>query len=301
MHDKFLAYFDEVARQGSIRKAAAVLNVSSSSVNRKIISTEERMGVRLFDRHADGVELTAAGSVVLEHCRKTIFDYERIVHALEDIREMRAGHIGIATLDSVALSVLPEILDQFTLGYPDISYTIQTAQPDEVMRAVADGDAGIGITFCNELHPGVRTYTEKSTPIGAIMTTNHPLAERDSIDFCDLAPFRLIRSYDALAQKSLVNEAMADLKVPLPTGYFTNSLPFARSMILRGHGIGLYSKIGFLDEIHAERLRYVPVLSTYLKDLRIGILIPTRSNQTPIENLLCRFLSKSLRSLRLDS
>jgi DNA-binding transcriptional LysR family regulator len=43
MHSVFLRYLDEVARQGSIRKAASVLNVSSTSVNRKIINIEDRL------------------------------------------------------------------------------------------------------------------------------------------------------------------------------------------------------------------------------------------------------------------
>lgn len=301
MHSKFLTYFDEVARQGSIRRAAAVLNVSSSSVNRKIIDIEERLGVRLFDRHAEGVELTPAGAVVLEHCRKTIFDYENILHLVADIREMRAGHIDIASLDSVALSLLPDVLDQFAKNYPDITYTIRTTQPDEIMRAVAEGDAGIGISFCNDLHPGVRIHTEKSAPIGAILNKNHPLAERDALDIADLTPFPLIRSYDALAERSLVNLALANNKIPLMTACFTNSLPLARSMILSGHGIGLYSKIGFFSEIEAERLRYISLKSRFLKDLKVGILIPSRSHQTPIESALCRILSKHLRRLRLDS
>ncbi|WP_420333662.1 LysR family transcriptional regulator [Roseibium sp.] len=301
MHSKFLNYFDEVARQGSIRRAAAVLHVSSSSVNRKILDIEDRLGVKLFDRHAEGVELTAAGAVVLEHCRKTIFDYEKILHLVADIRELRAGHIDIASLDSVALSLLPTAIDQFAREYPDITYSIQTAQPDDIVRAVAEGDAGIGISFCNDLHPGVRVRTEKSAPIGAILTENHPLAERDALDIEDLTPFPLIRSYDALAERSLVNLALADNKIPLKTACFTNSLPLARSMIMSGRGIGLYSKIGFLEEIEAGKLRYISLKSSFLKDLRIGLLIPSRSNQTPVENSLCRILSKSLRQLRLDS
>jgi DNA-binding transcriptional LysR family regulator len=301
MHSKFLNYFDEVARQGSIRRAASVLHVSSSSVNRKILDIEQQLGVRLFDRHAEGVELTAAGAVVLEHCRKTIFDYDKILHLVADIREMRAGHIDIASLDSVALSLLPSVIDQFAREYPDITYTIRTAQPDEIVRAVAEGDAGIGISFCNDLHPGVRLRTEKSAPIGAILNKNHPLAERDALDIEDLVPFSLIRSYDALTERSLVNLALADNKIPLKTACFTNSLPLAKSMILSGHGVGLYSKIGFLNEIEAGKLRYISLKSSFLKDLKIGILIPGRSNQTPIENSLCRILSKSLRLLRLDS
>ena len=91
MHDKFLTYLDEVARHGSIRKAAVILNVASSSVNRKIISIEESLGTRLFDRHADGVELTEAGAILLEHCRKTMFDYQKILTQIDDISELRSG------------------------------------------------------------------------------------------------------------------------------------------------------------------------------------------------------------------
>ena len=301
MHDRFLTYFDEVARQGSIRKAAAVLNVSSTSVNRKIIGIEQRLGVRLFDRHADGVELTDAGAVVLEHCRKTIFDYQKILTQVEDIREVRAGHIHIATLDSVANSLLPEVIDQFAQTYPDITYTIQTALPDEVIQSVADGEASIGISFCNDLLPGVRIHSEKSTPIGAIMRPDHPLAERDALEISDLEPFHLVRSFDGRAKNSLVNEALSEANAHPDNQMFTNSLPLARALIMRKHGIGFYSKIGFIEDIDQGRLRYITVLSPVLSDLKMGILISSRVNQTPAYHLFCRSLSKSLKAMRLDS
>lgn len=301
MHDKFLTYFDEIARQGSIRKAAAVLNMSSSSLNRKIISTENRLNVRLFDRHADGVELTAAGAVVLEHCRNTLMDYQRILGAVNDIRDLRTGHIDIATLDSVALKVLPEALAQFSSEHPQITYTIQTAQPDEIMQMVADGDVDIGMSFSNDLHPNVRSQAEKSTPIGALMTPGHPLAERDVIEMKELCSYQMIRSYDAFSHRSIVNDAISDLGTNLPTLIFTNSLPAAKSMIAARNCIGLYSKIGFLDEIEAEEMRYVPVGSPVLKELRIGVLISSRSALPPVQHGLSRRLARALRGLRLDS
>lgn len=301
MHDKFLTYFDEVARQGSIRKAAAVLNMSSSSLNRKIISTETKLGIRLFDRNAEGVELTMAGSVVLEHCRSTLFDYQRLLNMVADIRDMRTGHIEIATLDSVALTVLPDTLAKFGDTYPEITYTIRTMQPQDLMQAVADGAVDIGISFSNDLHPDVRCQAEKSTPIGALMTPSHPLAARDILQFQDLVPFPTIRSYDSLTHRSIVNEAANSMGVPLSTQLFSNSLPLAKDMILRGKGVGIYSKIGFIDEIDAGRLRYRAIASPALQTLRIGVLISTKSGLTPIQHLLCRAVAKSLISLRLDS
>lgn len=301
MHDKFLTYFDEVARHGSIRKAAAHLNVSSSSVNRKIISIEERLGIKLFDRHADGVEVTSAGAVVLEHCRKTIFDYQKILTTVEDIRELRAGHINIAVLDSVAISILPEALEKFSTAYPEISFVVQTAQPSEVMQGVAEGDFDIGISFCNDLLPGVRVHTEKSTPIGAIMRPDHPLAERDTLEISDLSNFHLIRSYDGVSERSLWSEAMENTGVTISTQANTNSLPLARALLKRSQSIGIYTKIGFLEEIDMGLLHYIALQSPILSGLRIGILISSRTGLSPTNHLLCRSLSKALRALRLDS
>lgn len=301
MHDKFLNYLDETARQGSIRKAAAVLNLSSSSLNRKIISVENKLGIRLFDRHADGVSITEAGAVVLEHCRNTLFDYQRIINLVDDIRDMRTGHIEIATLDSIALSVLPEVLDAFKSSYPEVGYTIHTAEPHDVMQAVADGAADIGLSFSNDLHPDVRCQAEKATPIGAIMANDHPLAERDFLEVSDLKPYQLIRSYDSQSHRSFVNEAVTGLGLQLSTQMSTNSLPLAKSMILKGHGIGVYSKIGFVEEIEEGRLRYVALNSPILRDLRMGVLISSRTGLMPVRHLLARALAKSLRSLRLDS
>jgi DNA-binding transcriptional LysR family regulator len=107
MHEPFLRYLDEVARQGSIRKAASLLNVSSTSVNRNIINTEQKLGVRLLDRTPEGVELTAAGKIVLEHCRKTLYDFVTMQSMIDDIRDLRTGHLSIHTIDSITFGVLP--------------------------------------------------------------------------------------------------------------------------------------------------------------------------------------------------
>ena len=64
LHSTLLAQIDEVARRGSIRAAADVLNVSASSINRRIIQLEEEIGTPLFIRHSGGMKVTAAGEVV---------------------------------------------------------------------------------------------------------------------------------------------------------------------------------------------------------------------------------------------
>lgn len=169
------------------------------------------------------------------------------------------------------------------------------------MLSVADGDVNIGISFCNDLLPGVRIHSEKATPIGAILRPDHPLAERDVLQIEDLVAFQVLRSYDGQGAHSLLNDEMSDIQAELPLQLVTNSLPLARSLILKNRGIGIYSKLGFLDEIEQGKLRYITILSPVLKSLKMGLLTSSRSNPSPATHLMCRSLSKTLKALKLDS
>lgn len=300
MHATFLRYFDEVARQGSIRKAALVLNVTSTSVNRNILSVEERLGLSLFTRTPQGVELTAVGGILLEHCRKTLLDYDRAKMLIDDVRDLRTGHINLHTVDSAALGVLPRAIREFSETFPDISISVCTAQPDEVVQAVVSGAAEIGISFSFESHPGVRVLSEKSAPFGIIIRPDHPLAERSSVVIDDLAGYRLVRTIDARGRNSIIDQAITTLASPLSTHFFTNMLFLAKQMILGGQGIGLYTKLGFYDEIERDELRFVPLVQETLTNVRIGTFVSASQGIDPAKRLLCRSIERAMAPLRLD-
>jgi len=301
MHSIFLKYFDEVARQRSIRKAALVLNVSSTSVNRKILSVEEQLGVSLFDRSPEGVGLTPVGGILLEHCRKVLHDYERTRILIDDMRDLRTGHITVYTIDSIALGGLPRAIDAFSSVYPDISISVTTAQPEDVVEAVANGTAEIGIAFTFAPHPDVRVLSEKSAPFGALVRPDHPLAGRASVTVEDLAGYRLVRTIDARGRNSIIDQAMSTLATPLSTHVFTNTLILAKDMILSNHGIGLYTKIGFYDEVERGALNFVPLIQETLGNVRVGVMVSAALGIDPAKRLLCDALGREMAKMRLDS
>jgi DNA-binding transcriptional LysR family regulator len=169
------------------------------------------------------------------------------------------------------------------------------------MMSVADGVVNIGISFCNQLLPGVRIHSEKATPIGAILRTDHPMAERDALNLKDLAAFQIVRSLDNRGQHDLIKEAISNAQCELPLQLITNSLPLARNLVLNNQGVGLYSKIGFLEEVEQGLLQYITILSPALKNRKMGILTSSRSHPNPATNLMCRALSKALKAMKLDS
>src|SRR6185369_1115218 len=77
LHGRLLNYIDEVARTGSIRKAADRLNVAASAISRQILALETQLGTPIFQRLPRKLILTAAGEVLIGHVRQTLKELSR--------------------------------------------------------------------------------------------------------------------------------------------------------------------------------------------------------------------------------
>src|SRR6478752_1939386 len=95
LHTKKLQYIDEIARSGSILKAASRLNVASSAINRHILALEEEIGAPLFERLPRGLRLTAAGELCIEHIREVLKNYERLEGRIRGLKMPQAGKVSM--------------------------------------------------------------------------------------------------------------------------------------------------------------------------------------------------------------
>ena len=109
LHGRMLRYLDVVARVGSIRKAATVLNVASSAINRQIIALEEELGEPLFERMPRRLRLTATGEVLIEHVRATLKAHTHTLERIEAMRGLHRGTITLATSFGLAAGPMAQI------------------------------------------------------------------------------------------------------------------------------------------------------------------------------------------------
>jgi len=109
-----------VAEWGSMAKAAEHLAISHPVVSKTISDLEHTVGVRLFDRNSQGVELTTYGRALLK-CGVTVFDEMRQgLKQIEFLADPESGELAIGCSDITMASLLPEIAERFSLQHPGI-------------------------------------------------------------------------------------------------------------------------------------------------------------------------------------
>jgi DNA-binding transcriptional LysR family regulator len=109
-----------VAERGSMAKAAAHLAISHPVVSKAISDLERTVGVRLFDRNSQGVELTSYGRALLE-CGVTVFDEMRQgLKRIEFLADPLSGELRIGCPEITMAGLMPAIVERFSRQYPGI-------------------------------------------------------------------------------------------------------------------------------------------------------------------------------------
>src|ERR1044072_5164399 len=109
-----------VAEQGSMAKASAHLSISHPVISKTISDLHRTLGVRLFDRNAQGVELTDYDRVQLK-CGTTVFDEMRLgLNQIESLTDPSAGELRIGCPEFTMAGFLPPIVEQFLARYPRV-------------------------------------------------------------------------------------------------------------------------------------------------------------------------------------
>ncbi len=112
--------FLAVADNGSLSGAARQLMVTHSTVFRRINAMEDRLETPLFDRLPSGYQLTLAGEEVLEHARRMETESETIMEKLSSGDLTLSGTIRVATMEGLAMVLLPPFIRRFRELHPEI-------------------------------------------------------------------------------------------------------------------------------------------------------------------------------------
>src|SRR3954447_881918 len=140
MELRHLRYFIAVAEEGSFLTAAQRrLNTSQPSLSRQIRDLETEIGVKLLERQARGVALTAAGRVFLDHARLALLQVDAATDGARRVAQPERPVLAMGFLVGLEVMWLPHLLRIIRQEAPEIEITLCSMSSPELALALMRG------------------------------------------------------------------------------------------------------------------------------------------------------------------
>jgi DNA-binding transcriptional LysR family regulator len=237
LHARILTYLDEVARLGSIRKAASRLNVAASAINRQILALEEQLGTPIFERMPRRLRLTATGELIIAHVRETLKSSQRVTAQIEALRGLKRGEVTIATMNGLAAGPLPGFVAKVLAAHPRVHIRIKVLPLDQIPNAVMTGEADIALGYNVPSSPGLRVIASHDLHLGAVVAPNHPLAAKRAPWLADCLEFPLVVADHSMTIRPVLELAFTRAGLPLHPTVETNSIEFMSQIVRSGQAV----------------------------------------------------------------
>jgi DNA-binding transcriptional LysR family regulator len=144
-----LRAFLAIVRTGSLGLAAETLHVTQPALSRIIRRLETQLGVPLFERRTTGMELTSFGHALLPHATFLSEEASLAIEQINSLRGLGQGTIRVGAVGSVAISVLPSVLDRVLTQWPKLH--VQIVEAVEDLLTVQLTNNAIDVAICGPI------------------------------------------------------------------------------------------------------------------------------------------------------
>jgi DNA-binding transcriptional LysR family regulator len=247
-----LRYFVSVADTESIARAAERLHISQSPLSRQILALESRLGLALFARSKQRLQLTSAGRAFLVDARELLSRAARVEQRALDAAQGGSGPLVVGFVEGAVHSgVLQRSLQALRKSAPDARIELRGLRSTEQLAALQAGDIDVGFAYL-------------PAPTGSGLTSVKLLDE----------PFMLaLPSRHALAKKKV---KASDLD-----GQGFIALPASLHPVARQAFADACAQAGFTPDIRAEAADPIVALGLVQAGIGLAVLQASLAPQAP--------------------
>jgi LysR family nitrogen assimilation transcriptional regulator len=268
-----LRNFTQVARAGSVSRAAAELRLAQPALSRQIKKLEQELGVALFTRHGRGVRLSAAGSLLLERAEAIAQLVHETGEEIKDNRSPARGRFTLGLPPAAGRLLISPFAAQFQKNWPQTTLHMREGVASSLLEWLIDKRLDLAL-----MHnpPHLETLqisdllTERMLVVGSAQgdkKANHPASFR----IRDLGGLPLILPNLAHTNRRLVEHAALEHGVRLRIKIEADSVAFAKAMVENGLGYTILTYAAVQDELARGTLMAYPIVRPTLST-RVSIV-----------------------------
>ncbi|UZJ61770.1 LysR family transcriptional regulator [Pseudomonas sp. KU26590] len=289
----------EVVNHRSIRRAAEVLHVSASAIDRQILKVEQELGVPLFERLPSGLRLTAAGELLLSNTRHWQKDYVRTREQIDEMQGLRRGHVEIGLIDALSEGIVVQAVSVLMKQYPGLTFGMKVADNQKVAQMIASAEVDFGFVLDAESNAELAVSASTEIKMGIAMPITHPLAGKKNIRLSETQHETVIFPAEPLVVHKHVRALHSLLHLDVRQRVACNDLRMMRSLIRQGVGIGMLSWLDVASEVAEGTIAFVPLTGIHVSHPVLSICVAPHRQLSKAALLALGDLTERIKSLAM--
>jgi DNA-binding transcriptional LysR family regulator len=283
-----LEAFVEVARRGSVSRAADALYATQPTLTARLKGLEQELDAKLFVRSQRGMRLSDAGRAFLPYAERTLDSVSSGRRLLAELARGESGQIAVGAAPAVSTYVLPRILTRFRRTHPKVSLAVRTGHSEEVLELVLREQVQIGLGRSLR-HPQVEAIPLYEDELVLVVDPKHPFAEQAAIGPDELLEVQLILFDRTSSYRRLTSEFFEGVGA-VPRGVMElDNIDAAKKMVEQGLGVALLPHTAVAGELDSGSLKAVTLVDAHSPKQRIVIF--RRNDAGPPSGALQAFLN----------
>ena len=235
----------------NITAAAARLYTSQPGISKQLRQLEQEVGVQIFSRKGKAlVGVTPAGTTIVNYARKIMRDVDNIRSIGQDLMAEQEGTLSIATTNTQARYVLPDVISEFHKLYPNVNLELHHGTSEQIADLVAEGRVDFAIaTDSQTLFPDLNLLPCFHWDRIVLTQKDHALATSETdLSLADLAEHPLITYVFSSNRESSFMRAFADQDLQPNVVFTARDADVIKTYVRMGMGVGVLAPMAILCE-----------------------------------------------------
>ncbi|SDW60023.1 LysR family transcriptional regulator [Paenibacillus sp. CF384] len=260
MEFRQLQYVIQIAKEKNFSRAAEKLHIAQPSLSQQLSKLEKEIGVLLFRRTTNSVELTHAGAVFVDKAQNILDNIEQLKQELDDLAHMRKGKLVVGSLSITGSHVLPTVLPIFNKRYPEIEVVLVEDTPSKLEQLTASGQTDLSLLALPLFEPSLEWVPIIEEEIVLAVPPDHPLAKMNDpihIENLSAEPFIVLKKGQGFRQNvmELCEQAGFEPRIV----FESTNIETIQSLVAAGMGITFVPKMLIRDRVDERTPVYLPL------------------------------------------
>lgn len=233
-----LRTFVTVARHRHLTKAAQVLHLTQPAVSGHIKALEERLNLRLFERSASGVALTAAGEALLPRAEAILSAVAALRNAAVELQGHLTGKATVGTILDPHFIRLGEFVNALRQRHPSLDIELRQGISPWVMDGVSEGTLDAAFFMGDKVRPNVRA-NELARLAYRVVAPPGWKAKIEHAEWPDLADLPWVRGLSNSPHMHMICEALGRYGLTPRKAVEADQESTISRLVATGVGLGL--------------------------------------------------------------